>query len=96
MKLLSNQYEDITKILASAGFTIKDYSLVKRKGRIRVNIEGETAFFEFFSVGKVNLTDQQKWQKSEHYEVSTLGERSIAEDWQAVMKAFKQWLATLK
>ncbi|MEQ9593298.1 MAG: hypothetical protein RLN86_11890, partial [Cyclobacteriaceae bacterium] len=70
MKLLKNQYEDITKILARAGYKIDDYSLVKKKGRIRIHVERETFFFEFFRRKKVSLTDQQEWLKSEHYEVN--------------------------
>ncbi len=96
MKLLKNQYDDITKILAREGYTIDDYSLIKKKGRIRIHIQRETAFFSFFRRKKVSLTDHQEWLKSEHYEVNTMGKMSIAEDWQAVMQAFQSWVATLK
>lgn len=95
MKLHQTQYQDILNALDEFQIEHERLSLVKKKGRIRVQIEGVDSTFEFFRRKSVSLMEETKeWQKSEHYELSVGSNAALVADWIEVVNHLKRWLHT--
>lgn len=93
MKLLKNQYQDLLSILDDFGIEHERLSLVKKKGRIKIHIQGFDSYFEFFRRKSISLTDDDhKWQKSEHYELNYNSQAVLVADWNEVIAHFKRWV----
>ena len=93
MKLSKTQYQDIRRLLAEFGINQEKLSLVKKKGRIKLHIEGIETTFEFFRRKSVSLTEEDhQWQKSELYEVNAAGKASIVANWNEVISLLHKWL----
>lgn len=93
MKLLQHQYQDIIHTLNEFNINTEKLSLVKKKGRIKISIEGVDPHFEFFRRKSVSLTPiDHQWQKSEHYELNISGSVASAADWGEVVSQFRKWL----
>lgn len=96
MKLLQNQYQDIIQTLNEFNISTEKLSLVKKKGRIKIYIEGVGPHFEFFRRKSVSLTPiDHQWEKSEHYELNVAGSIALAADWAEVVTQFRKWLEAL-
>lgn len=96
MKLLKNQYQDILNVLQESGMSIENFTLTKKKGRIKIQVSGEDSFFEFFRRKSVALDEEDhQWRHSEHYELTSLGRQLIVAEWHEVMSKFKEWVDAL-
>ena len=93
MKLLPYQYQDILKAIDEYKIGHEALSLVKKKGRIKIHIEGFESYFEFFRRKSISLTElDHKWQKSEHYELNYNSQAVLAADWEDVLTHFNRWI----
>lgn len=97
MKLLKQQYQDILNSLDAFHIAHQKITLVKKKGRIKIQLAGVESYFEFFRRKSVSLTDDDhQWQKSEHYELKVDGKASLVEDWEGVISHLNTWLTIVK
>jgi hypothetical protein len=93
MKLHQSQYQDILKLLDEFQIPHERLSLVKKKGRIKVQIKDVDSTFEFFKRKSVSLSeDGKEWQKSEHYELNVDGNPALLADWKEVITHLNKWL----
>ena len=93
MKLLKSQYQDIVRGLEDFDIKIDRLSLVKKKGRIRIHIEGRASYFEFFHRKFTSLTpESHQWEKSGHFELNVDGVRTLEGSWDGVMSSYRSWL----
>lgn len=93
MKLLKNQYQDVLEVLSDLKISEERLSLIKRKGKIQLRIEGIDGYFEFFRRKSTSLTSEDhQWQKSEHYELNIEGQTAMISDWDQVISYLKTWL----
>ncbi len=93
MKLHQSQYQDILKSLDAFQITHERLTLVKKKGRIRVQLEGVDATFEFFKRKSVSLSEQShQWQQLEHYELNVNGQPALLAEWKEVVVHLSKWL----
>lgn len=81
-------------MLDDAGVAEGAWQLVKRKGRIRLEVEGRPGFFEFFKRKSVEIRDlSHEWVESAHFEILTEEGPMMVGDWQEVMSKLQLWLA---
>jgi hypothetical protein len=74
------------------GIKASDISLIKRKGRIRIELAGENVYFEFFKRKSVQISDDKhQWERSEHFEIKTQSQALTVGDWEDVVKKLKAW-----
>lgn len=93
MKLTRTQYQDILKTLTEFNIAQEKLSLVKKKGRIKLHIEGIDSTFEFFRRKSVSLTEEDhQWLQSELYEVNAAGKTSVVANWNEVISLLHKWL----
>ena len=93
MKLLKTQYQDIQKVMSEFNIAPERLSMVKKKGRIKIRIEGIDSIFEFFRRKSTILTpDDHQWEKLERYEISINGEVLYLSKWSEVVINLKNWL----
>lgn len=90
MKFLMSEQKTLVAALESAGLTNDDYSFVKRKGRVHVQIEGKEDF-TFFRRKLANLANNQ-FEKSHSYEVAMHGHVIPVNSWEEVLEVFRAWL----
>jgi hypothetical protein len=94
MKLLKTQYQDILSALDELSIAHERLSLVKKRGRIKIQIENINSSFYFFRRKSVSITTEHQWEKSEHYEVTIDGKVSVTMGWDQVMVMIKSWLSS--
>jgi hypothetical protein len=92
LKLLKAQYQDILQTLEDQKIPMENLSLVKVKGRIRVQVSGVDSHFEFFKRKSVVITETHQWQHVEHHELNISGKHKIVSVWSDVVLEFKLWL----
>lgn len=92
LKLLKVQYQDILQTLEDQKIPPENLSLVKVKGRIRVQISGIESYFEFFRRKSVTITETHQWKDLEHYELNISGKHKIVTVWSDVVLEFELWL----
>lgn len=93
MKLLQIQYLDICEAINEFGIDRERLSLVKKRGRIKIQIEGISPSFELFKRKNVSLANpDHQWEKSEYYELTATDTQSIVSTWEEVISAFKIWI----
>lgn len=93
MKLHKNQYQDILNTIDDFNIVQERLSLIKKKGRIQIHIEGIESYFELFRRKSVILTEpDHQWQRSGHYEIVVNGTPLLLADWQEVLTHLNKWL----
>ncbi len=93
MKLLKTQYQDIQKVMKEFNIDPEQLSMVTKKGRIKIQIEGIDTFFEFFRrISTILTPDDHQWEKIEHYEINIDGKATDLSNWNEVIIKLKNWL----
>lgn len=81
-------------MLDGAGVQADTWRLVKRKGRIRLEVDDRAGFFEFFKRKSVEINDlSHEWVESAHFEVLSEKGPMMVGDWQEVMVQLRLWLS---
>lgn len=94
MKLLQIQYLEICEVIKEFDIAKERLSLLKKKGRIKIEIEGISSSFDFFKRKGVSLANpDHQWEKSEYYELTAKDTPSTVSTWPEVIIAFRNWLA---
>jgi len=92
MKLTQSQYQSLAFILTQHGIDINSVSLIKKKGRIRIQLASmPTSFFEFFRRKSV----VHQWENSEHFEITDGTTKQNVGNWEGVLVHFKAWLGRI-
>lgn len=82
------------KVFEERGVRPESILLVKRKGRIRIQLPEESSYFEFFRVKSVSIDEtNHTWENFEHYETVSDGVVRTVANWEEVIAEVRKWLA---
>ena len=91
MRFLPHEPTDVTAALEAHGIDPGTVLFVKRRGRLHVQVPGRSDAFAFFREKSTKLDEHGRWQERVEYFIGQ-GKKDAC-DWEAVLRAFRAWLA---
>jgi hypothetical protein len=94
MKFRPSEHKDITKIIERHNLDLKDFSFVKRKGRLHIHYKNQDPSFSFFRTIETKLVGN-RFEEITLFKVSIQTELGIVRSWEEVLLMVNNWLTSL-
>ncbi len=93
MRFLIREHQSIRSAIESKGLPYRDFSFIKKHGRLNIRFRKEEPVFTFFRKTQTLLDEQNQWVKKTTYHLQLTEPEGPYDDWQEVLTRFKAWLA---